>query len=280
MKMDESTIEIRGIGGTENRAVEHGRALSNFKTHIGWFDAMLPHGVPVPSSILVSGPSGTGKPLLGLAIAGSWLQQGGRVIFIPVHASYHLLFIKGLRSMHNLSLDEYAESHFFVLLDTELDPREETFEVVGRNAIRCNLINPKVWREALAVASSSMEGEGPVLVVAPALNLLLLSPSYGEQFFLMLLETVREPQGWTYMLAISSSILQKKAIVLEHAADHLFLMQRVPRRPQLQVRAVRVRGAALHTDPVPVPKMSGLLEEFRSEAVASRRILIPALSRV
>jgi hypothetical protein len=125
-----------------------------------------------------------------------------------------------------------------------------------------------------------MEGEGPILVIAPALNLLLLSPSYGEQFFLMLLDTVRKPQGWTYMFAISSSILQKKAIVLEHAADHLFLMQRIPLKPQLHVKAARVRGAAFHPDPVPVPEMSGLFEELKDQAMASRRILIPTLSRV
>jgi KaiC/GvpD/RAD55 family RecA-like ATPase len=278
--MTHSTIE-----SVDNRSIgfpttDQGYASSNFKTGLGWFDAILPTGVPVPSTILISGPSGTGKPLVGLAFAGSWLQQGGRVIFIPIHTAYHALFKSGLRSLHGLSLDEYPDSHFFVLLDTELEPREEAIEAAGSRAIRCNLVNPEVWREALAVASASMDGEGPILVFASALNVLLMSPSYGEPFFLMLLDTIREHKGWTYMLAISSSILQKKAVVLEQAADHLFLMQRIPRKRQLHVRAARVRGAPFHIDPVPIPGMSGLLEELKDEAVASRRILIPALSRV
>jgi hypothetical protein len=107
-----------------------------------------------------------------------------------------------------------------------------------------------------------------------------MSPSYGEQFFLMLLDTIRDTGGLTYLLAISSSILQKKSIVLEQAADHLFLMKRAGRAGQLQVRAARVRGAPFQTDPVPVPSLPELIEELQEEAIASRRLLIPTVSRV
>ena len=254
--------------------------MTNFVTRLGWFDSIVPSGVPVPSSILISGPSGTGKPFVGLAVAGAWLKQGGRVIFIPIHAAYPSLFETGLKRVHDLSLQEYSGSHFFVLLDTELEPREGAVEVAGSNAIRCNLLNPKVWREALAVASASMGGDGPILVFASALNVLLMSPSYGEQFFLMLLDTIRDTGGLTYLLAISSSILQKKSIVLEQAADHLFLMKRAGRAGQLQVRAARVRGAPFQIDPVPVPSLPELIEELQEEALASRRLLIPTVSRV
>jgi KaiC/GvpD/RAD55 family RecA-like ATPase len=259
---------------------EQGSKLANFVTGLDWFDAILPSGVPVPSSILISGPSGTGKPFVGLAVAASWLKQGGRVVFIPIHGNYPSLFERGLKSVHDLSLEEYSGSHFFILFDTRLDPREKTVEVAGSNAVRCNLINPKVWREALAVASASMEGDGPIMVFGSSLNVLLMSPSYGEQFFLMLLDTIRDTDGWTYLLAISSSILKKKSIILEQAADHLFLMLRGAQGRQLMVRAARVRGAPFHVDPVLIPSESGLIEQLIEEAVASRRILIPTVSRV
>ena len=278
--MNRSNLDVDDDRMAGFPAAEQGSSLTNFVTGLDWFDPILPCGVPVPSSILISGPSGTGKPLVGLAVAGSWLKQGGRVIFIPIHAAYRSLFESGLKSLHGLSLAEYSGSYFYILLDTEMDPREETLEVDGGSTVRCNLVNPKIWSEALAVATASMEGEGPILVFASALNVLLMSPSYGEQFFLMLLDTIRHTKGWTYLLAISSSILQKKAIVLEQAADHLFLMQRVPRKRQLHVRAARVRGAPFHVDPVPIPGMCDLLEEMKDEAVASRRILIPMVSRV
>lgn len=30
-----------------------------------WFDHLLPQGLPIPSSIILSGPGGSGKPLIG-----------------------------------------------------------------------------------------------------------------------------------------------------------------------------------------------------------------------
>jgi archaellum biogenesis ATPase FlaH len=30
-----------------------------------WFDRLLPEGIPVPSLTLLSGPGGSGKPLIG-----------------------------------------------------------------------------------------------------------------------------------------------------------------------------------------------------------------------
>jgi KaiC/GvpD/RAD55 family RecA-like ATPase len=253
---------------------------TTFISGLTWFDSLLPFGLPVPSSILISGASGTGKPFVGLSVAGSWLRQGGRVIFIPIHSDHSMLFTRGLRALYNISLEEYAESHFFILFDTDLFPNEDSLELQGSNTIRCNLVNPKVWQEALSVASASMEGEGPILVFASALNLLLFSPSYGEQLFSMLLDTVRDTRGWTYLLNISSSIQLKKSIILEQAADHLFLMKRVPRNRLLYLRAARIRNTVFHNTAVPIPDMLDFIEDLRNEAVASRRILIPKVSKI
>ncbi len=259
---------------------EREKNTTNFVTGLDWFDPLLPDGIPVPSSILISGPSGTGKPFVGLAIAASWLRQGGRVIFIPVHCSYPALFERGLLDLYGLSLEKFTGSHFFILVDTDLDPHEQALEASGCNTIRSNLVNPKAWREALAVASASLKGEGPILVFASALNLLLLSPSYGEQLFLMLLDTVRNPMGRTYLFTISSSILLKKSIMLEQAADHLFMMKRVPRQRYVHLRAARVRNADFHSDAIQVPVEPDFFEDLKNEAVASRRILISRVSSI
>lgn len=274
--------EVLSDGGTAVglNAAERENSKNNYRTGLDWFDPLIPDGMPVPSSILISGPSGTGKPFVGLAIAASWLRQGGRVIFIPVHSSYPALFDRGLLDLYGLSLKDFPESHFFILVDTDLDPHEQAVESFGCNTIRSNLVNPQAWREALAVASASLEGEGPILVFASALNLLLLSPSYGEQLFLMLLDTVRNPMGWTYLFTISSSILLKKSIILEQAADHLFIMNPVPRQRYVHLRAARIRNVAFRRDAVPVPVMPDFFEDLKNEAVASRRILIPRVGSI
>jgi KaiC/GvpD/RAD55 family RecA-like ATPase len=272
--------EIYGRSSVGLHEEEQKRSSSNFVTGIGWFDSLVPSGVPIPSSIVVTGPSGTGKPFIGLAFAGSWLRQGGRVIFIPIHSTYPQLFETGLRQLYGLSLRDYPDSHFFILLDTDLDPREESVEVAGGNSIRCNFLNPELWREAIEVASASMEGEGPILIFSCAMNLLLMSPTYGDQFFLNLVDTIRDPGAWTYLLTVSSSILLKKIIVLEQAADHLFAMKRVARDHSLHLRAAKVRDAGFYSATVPVAAMPEFIEELKNQAIASRRVLIPTASRV
>jgi hypothetical protein len=72
----------------------------------------------------------------------------------------------------------------------------------------------------------------------------------------------------------------KKSIILEQAADHLFLMKRVPRNRHVHLRAARVRNAAFHRTAVPIPDMPDFIEDLKNSAVASRRILIPKVSRV
>jgi KaiC/GvpD/RAD55 family RecA-like ATPase len=237
----------------------------------------VPDGIPYPSSILLSGPSGTGKPFVGLAIAAAWLKQGGSVIFVPMHSSYPALYVKGLRELLDADLKDFDRSHFFVLFDTELDAGEAAVEKEGDHAVRANLANPLAWRAALEAASAALEGKGPTLVFTAATNLLLFSPNYGPQMFQLLVDTIRDPGDRTYLFAMSSSILRKRGIVLEQAADHLFVMERLPKKRHLYLRAARVRDAVFAGDPVPVPAEPGFLEELKNEAVASRRLLIPAV---
>jgi len=130
------------------------------------------------------------------------------------------------------------------------------------------------------MASAALDGTGPILVYAVAVNLLLFSHSFGSQTFETLLDTVRHPGSWTYLIAISSSILLKMGLMIEQAADHLFVMQRLPRQRNVYLRAQRVRGAAFFSRAVPVPAQPDYLEDLKNEAVASRRILIPVVSKI
>ncbi len=49
-----------------------GRLRTNFK----WLDDLLPEGILVPSSTLICGPGGTGKPLVEFAFVDAWLRAG------------------------------------------------------------------------------------------------------------------------------------------------------------------------------------------------------------
>jgi len=155
------TSDVLSGGGSSVglNAAEKENSKNNFLTGLGWFDSLLPEGIPIPSSILISGPSGTGKPFVGLAFAASWLQQGGRVIFIPVHSSYPALFARGLLDLYGLSLEDFPGSHFFILVDTDLDPHEPAVEVSGCNTIR----DTRGWTYLLTISSSILLKKSTIL---------------------------------------------------------------------------------------------------------------------
>jgi KaiC/GvpD/RAD55 family RecA-like ATPase len=47
--------------------------MKKLRINIPWFDELLPEGILIPSSTLISGPGGTGKPLVEFAFALPWM---------------------------------------------------------------------------------------------------------------------------------------------------------------------------------------------------------------
>jgi KaiC/GvpD/RAD55 family RecA-like ATPase len=58
--------------------------MNRLRLHEPWLNEVLPQGLPYPSSTLISGPGGSGKPLIGFAFVYDWLTAGGNVIFMPL----------------------------------------------------------------------------------------------------------------------------------------------------------------------------------------------------
>lgn len=51
--------------------------MNRLQAGIPWLDSLLPEGMAVPSSTVISGPGGTGKPLVEFAFVAAWLRAGG-----------------------------------------------------------------------------------------------------------------------------------------------------------------------------------------------------------
>jgi hypothetical protein len=110
-----------------------------------WFDRLLPDGLPIPSSTLLSGPGGSGKPLIGNVIAAAWLRQGGSVIFMSLQYPDHSFIKAGLSKVAHLDLDEYKERVVFIELDATIDTMTEPDD----NRFRANVVKPEVWDRAI-----------------------------------------------------------------------------------------------------------------------------------
>ncbi|MCD6543651.1 MAG: hypothetical protein J7K34_04015, partial [Flavobacteriaceae bacterium] len=58
--------------------------MKSLKIEQEWLKELMPDGLPYPSSTIISGPGGSGKPLVEFAFVASWLKSGGSVIGIPL----------------------------------------------------------------------------------------------------------------------------------------------------------------------------------------------------
>ena len=58
--------------------------MTNLRTNIPWLEELLPEGIIIPSSTLISGPGKTGKPLVEFAFVDAWLKAGGSLIGVPL----------------------------------------------------------------------------------------------------------------------------------------------------------------------------------------------------
>lgn len=176
--------------------------MKNFYTNEEWFDRLLPEGLPIPSSTLLSGPGGSGKPLIGNVIVAAWLRQGGSVVFMSLQYPDHSFINTSLKSIARLDLDNYKDRIAFIELDTRLDD----MRILANNRIKANVVKPKVWDTALEHACSILPDAGPgILIFGTALNLLLFSPTYGKEILEKIKSVMRQNSKFTLLFSTSTS---------------------------------------------------------------------------
>lgn len=248
-----------------------------FHTQQDWFDRLLPEGLPIPSSVLLSGPGGSGKPLIGNVIVAAWLRQGGSVVFMSLQYPDHSFIAAGLKNVAQLDLDDYQHRVAFIELDATL----EAMTPPTGNRFKANVVKPNVWDAALERACAMVPDEEPgILVFCSALNLLLFSPTYGQEILEKMKTTCREEKKRTYLFSASTTAKAEQIAELEAFVDHL-IMTRSTRSPfQLYMQIKRLKGASFISDEVLVPFSADVLTDVKEIADHSRKRVIPLVQRL
>lgn len=255
--------------------------MKYFRTNFTWLDRLMPEGIPIPSSTVISGPGGSGKPLIGLAIAASWLRQGGKVIFVPLQYPERMFTEKDLEQLYDIRLSNYAGAFFFVKFDLTLDLSPDAIDRTGPDEVRANLIHPETWTRALDLADQTLgPSELGTLVFGSALNILLFSPTYGNQMRSHLEVMLREDKRRTYLFAVSSSALNEEILTLEQAADNLLFTQMSRPEMKLQIQVKRLKGASQLDEISVAPFKRESLEAIKERADTSRVVQIPAIRKI
>ncbi len=251
--------------------------INSLHTQQDWFDRLLPDGLPIPSSTLLSGPGGSGKPLVGNVIAAAWLKQGGSVIFMSLQYPDHSFIKAGLNKVAHLDLEDYKDRVVFIELDATIDTMTEPDD----NRFRANVVKPDVWYRSIEQASSMLPEDGPgILIFSSALNLLLFSPTYGAGILEKMKAAAQGAQRFTYLFSASTTAKAEEIAELEAVVDNLIMTRSAKSPFRLYMQVVRSKGNTHLSDEIEVPFSTELLTDVKEIADHSRKKVIPLVSKL
>ena len=251
--------------------------MNTFHTNQGWFDNLLPEGLPIPSSTLLSGPGGSGKPLVGDVMIAAWLRQGGSVVFMSLQYPDYSFIVAGLKNVAGLELADYEKQSVFIELDATLEGMTEP----EGNHFKANLAKPKIWDASLTQACSMLPSNGlGVLIFGSALNLLLFSPTYGADILEKMKETAQNTEKHSYLFSASTTAKGEEIAELEAVVDHLIMTRSTKQPFRLFMQIERIKNAPFKPEEIEVPISENTLHNVKAIAEHSRQRVIPLISKL
>ncbi len=246
--------------------------METFTTGQPWFDELIPRGIRVPSSTIISGGGGTGKPLVGAMLLTAWLQKGGSIIHFLINSDRE--YAEKILSLYHLNPSQFARQIYFI----HFDPEISTIQEVSENEVRANILLPDHWEESLSLARGHLpDSDLPPYIFGAALNLLFFSRTYGNDIAQRVLNLMK--QGEHCLFTLSNNVFQDKARMLEDMADNL-MFTRTEKPMRLFLKITRMKDVPFKTEEVEVPLSEKELRNLRAEAEKSRKHLIPIISQV
>lgn len=250
--------------------------MTKLKPNIKWLDELLPEGILTPSSTLISGPGGTGKPLVEFAFVAAWLKAGGSLIGIPLQYPSGELVRTAMNKLYNMDLKNYHGKIVYI----QFDPSAAGCEKIKDDTLKANMVKPELWDEAIEKAEDMLEKTNMgVMVFGSALNLLLFSKTYKNSMLNKLKEVIQKDKSKTYAFAVSTSAFANEIKILEDVADNL-MFTRMEKPQRLFFRIVRMKDVEFSGEETEVPIPEEMLIEISKIAEATRKTRIKELRNI
>ena len=184
---------------------------------------------------------------------------------------------QSIKQVTGLDLGEYREKTVFLQLDTEISG----YKVIDDQLIHANLVKPDIWEKVLNLASEKLPDEGPgILIFCSALNLLLFSPTYGDEIFKKIKETLLTNSDKTYLISVSTSAKVEEIKQLEDIADNLILSRSEKKPFRLYMKIFRMKSRHFSHDEIRVPISTETLTHMKKMAGHSKNKILPAISGI
>lgn len=251
--------------------------MDTLKSSVSWINDLLPEGLPIKTSTVITGPGGSGKPLIGETFVSEWLKKGGSIAFMSLQYPNADFISESLKQITGLDLNDYSKQIIFYQLDVNIE------SIVEKDSLNIctNLVKPEVWDTCLQIAKKRLPNKGPgLLVFSSAINLLLFSPTYGEKVLEKIIDIIENDKSITYLLSVSTTAKKEEISKLEKAADNLFISNSTKPPLKLFMRIKRVKGIPFLDKEIQIPIKPGVLNHIKGIAEHSRSKVIPEISKI
>ncbi len=235
-----------------------------------WLAELLPEGFPIKSSTLVSGPGGSGKPLIGYIFASEFLENGGNMILLLTSTTRE--YVINVMKIFGTDLEKMGDRILYV----EFQPGMDGIEKINDNWVRADLLKPEMWDDIIK-KGIEMLGDNTI-VVGSALNLLFFSRTYGDAIYEKLVSILRDDKSLTYFFTINSDAFRDKAKGMEESCDNLMISRMD--KGKLHLKIERMKNVEFSNEEVEIPLSRETLEEIRKEAEKGKKNLIPSISGI
>lgn len=237
---------------------------NTFTTRQEWWNNGFPDGIELGSSTVITGPGGTGKPILALGVVASWLEAGGGVIAAPLQFPDPAFISEVLEDPYGIDTQAYESN----LVHVAFDPEVRGIGEQTQNRLKADLVRPNIWDRLLDIATPTVEDSGPgVLLFSTALNLPLLSPTYVEPL-LERFNELFETESVTTLFCVSRSMIEQRARAVESMADVSIeaSVKTDPKQLQFRVQQAQSVSAASETIETPFsPDRLAAIEELAEQ---------------
>ncbi len=250
--------------------------MNTLKIEHEWLKGLIPDGLAYPTSTIISGPGGSGKPLVEFAFVASWLKAGGSLIGIPLQYPSVEFVKRSMLKLFDIDLDQYNKKYINIQFDVDID----SYEQISENEIRANLLKPEVLNEVIALADSLIEkSKLGTMVFGSALNLLFFSPTYKDAALKNLETIIKHDKSKTFIFSVSNSMLAEEIKHLEDASDNL-MYTRMEKPMKLFFNIEKMAGVKFSNKEVNVPISKEILKEIKEIAEKSRKKILPKLKNI
>ncbi len=239
-----------------------------------WLDRLLPDGLPVPSSTIISGPGGSGKPLVGAIFLAAWLGHGGSALVFLINSDR--TYAESLLAMYGIIPSEYRSQIVYV----DFDPSSDSIEQIQPDLIKSNILKPDLLEKSIESGVDLLRSpESDLMLYGAALNILFFSPTWGEKIFERWKVILFQPGRFTSVFSVSTSAFREKIRQLEELADNL-MYSRIDKPMTFLFRVARIKGGQFVPEEVKVPLTEETLLNLKAESSRLRKRIIPVVSAI